>query len=1096
MLHFMLGTAGSGKTNTVRHRIAERVKNGESGIILLTPEQYTFESEKALLHLLGATAADKAEVLSFTRLVEYVGEGNSDFDGAYADTGIKCVVLKKALLSVKDSLVAFNKVKISPEFIMSLLEIITEFKQSNVFPENLDKAAYASKNSTFSNKMRDLSLIMSAYNAELADKYLDSDDDLTRLNNILNSNDYFVGKTVYIDAFDGFTVQQYAVLEHIIKDAGNIYVSFCTDGVFDKEMGTGIFSNVKKEISRFIRIAKSYGIDVASPEIFSGTPRFRNEGIANVEKLLRSSSEISEATDGVTVCEANTPYDEVDFTVRTIKKLVRENDYRYRDFTVIVRNMEDYRQIFDSAFNRYGVPCYLDKRADNSDLMLISYALGILKTAVSGFSVENVFSFLKSPLSVMSLDKVSELENYVFMWGVVSGGWDKEWKCNPDGIDSEFNAVKLEQINHLRKTVVDFLAPLKEAIATGETKKICGALYNLLVKAKTAEKLKEYAAELQSDGNLFLSELQYKSWDFFIDLLDKTVAVLGFYTTPKDLVETVEMLLKCDSLSTIPARIDEVMIGDAYRIRPCDPKVVFVLGANYREMPMPPANKGLLSHNDRAFLIESGLEVNDRVTTDSIKERYAAYSSVCSASERAYITYHRFDKSNQQSVRSDFVSDILKHMSGVEFINEEDCRNDRFESASSSFEFFAENFDKIQCDYSLIEDNFLKHSAEFIENARNGIPKSISESTALRLHGSDVTISSTRLESFNKCPFKYFCEYDIKAKPIERATITTVQRGTVAHYVLENLLKKYAARLVDVDDISLKLEITLAVKEYLDIHFAGFDIDDKQFVFTVERIKKLLFDVLRNIGEELNQTEFKPVMFEQKIANDAEIKPIKITTDGGSATVIGQVDRVDILEKNGKKYVRIIDYKTGKKLFDLSDILYGLNMQMLLYLFSIVESDESGRSQCAGILYLPVRRNNYENYDGKEDNVSYAMNGLVSIEDNIPEAMEPGAESRFVPYKLKTNGDYNSKSLVSNEDFKSIRNKVISVVKQSVERLNSGDIACSPIISGKKSVCEYCDYKSVCLRADENGRVIPKGIKAMEIIRAEAINSGDDEPAT
>ena len=71
MLHFILGTAGTGKTSTVRNRIVNEVKEGKSGIILLTPEQYTFESEKALLKSLGATAADRAEVLSFTKLIEY-----------------------------------------------------------------------------------------------------------------------------------------------------------------------------------------------------------------------------------------------------------------------------------------------------------------------------------------------------------------------------------------------------------------------------------------------------------------------------------------------------------------------------------------------------------------------------------------------------------------------------------------------------------------------------------------------------------------------------------------------------------------------------------------------------------------------------------------------------------------------------------------------------------------------------------------------------------------------------------------------------------------------------------------------------------------
>ncbi len=1093
MLHFMLGTAGSGKTNTVRRRIAEGVEKGESGIVLLTPEQYTFESEKALLNLLGATSADRAEVISFTRLVDYIGEDNPDFSKAYADTGIKAVILKKALLSVKGELLAFNNVKASPEFILSLLEIITELKQSNITSEELCASFKETGANTFNRKMHDLGLIISAYNAMLGEKYLDPDDDLLRLNDALNDSRYFLGKTVYIDAFDGFTMQQYMIIERIIRDAKDVYVSFCTDGAFDKEMGTGIFSNVKKEIARFIKIAKNNNVDVAKPELFQGSPRFKNEGLSCLERLLRGDTEdLDGICDSVTVCESNTLYDEVDYTARTIKKLVREDGHRYRDFTVIVRNMDDYRQIFDTIFTRYNIPCYLDKRADNNDLMLISYAVSILKTAVSGFSQENVFNFLKSPLSIMDIDEVSELENYVFIWNKGYNSWEEEWKCNPDGIDRPFNEKKLADINALRQKAVDYISPLKKAVETNDTRKICSELFNLISQSKTDVKLKEYAAELKDDGNLFLAELQYKSWDFFADLMDKTVAVCGIYTSPKELVETIEMLLKCDALSTIPARIDEVMIGDAYRIRPCDPKIVFVLGANYREMPMPPSNKGILTINDRAVLIENGIDINDRVTTDSIKERYAAYSSVCSASERVYVTYHLFDKENHQTIRSDFVNSMLNNLNKINFVLESECRRDRFESPAAAFEFFAENYDTVSCDYDKIDNGYLKNSINFIETARKGIAESVSPSTAVKLHGKDITISPSRLESYSKCPFSHFCRYDIHAKPIEQARINAIQRGTISHYVLEKLIKKYVSKLSEITDAELTEEIEISVKEYLDSRFAGFNVEDKEFIFTVERIKNMLFDILRNIGAELTQTEFKPVMFEQSISPDGEIKPIKIDTETGSAMIIGTVDRVDILEKDGKSYVRVIDYKTGKRLFNLSEILYGLNLQMLLYLFSITDSDESGNTECAGILYMPVRRNEYIEKEGLKDNNSYAMNGLVLSENMIPEAMEPEAKGRFIPYKYDRKGAYNSKLLISGDDFKAIKHKVIEVVRDKVDRMNGGDISRISVKAGIHSPCDFCDYSSVCLSANLNVETVPSDSNALKNIRSEAMINETD----
>ncbi|MBQ5901774.1 MAG: PD-(D/E)XK nuclease family protein, partial [Clostridia bacterium] len=306
------------------------------------------------------------------------------------------------------------------------------------------------------------------------------------------------------------------------------------------------------------------------------------------------------------------------------------------------------------------------------------------------------------------------------------------------------------------------------------------------------------------------------------------------------------------------------------------------------------------------------------------------------------------------------------------------------------------------------------------------------------------------------------------------------------------LIKKYVSKLNEITDANLTEEIEISVKEYIDSRFTGFDVEDKEFVFTVERIKKLLFDVLRNIGAELAQTEFKPVMFEQSILPDGEIKPIKIDTETGSAMIIGTVDRVDILEKDGKSYVRVIDYKTGKKLFNLSEILYGLNLQMLLYLYSIADSDQSRNTECAGILYMPVRRNEYSDKAGLKDNNSYAMNGLVLFENMIPEAMEPEAKGKFIPYKYDRKGAYSSKLLISSDDFKDIKRKVIEVVRDKVDRMNGGDISRSPIKAGGYSPCDFCDYSSVCLSANVNIETVPSDSNALDNIRMEAIMNETD----
>lgn len=1090
MLHFLLGTAGSGKTNRIRHCIAERVKNGESGIVLLTPEQYTFESERALLQLLGATAADRAEVLSFTKMVEYIGTDAECFSKPHADTGTRAVAVKRAIAGVHDELRVLCNVKLTPEFILSMLDIITELKQCNVTGDMLYSSSLSADNKAFADKMHDISLIMSAYESILGERYIDPDDDLMLLCSVLDSSNYFCGKTVYIDAFDGFTLQQYKILERIIATAKDVYASFCTDSLHDDKMGTGVFSNVKREIARFTSIAKSNNIAVAKPEMLVDSVRFENDELKTIERIMRGEFEVTECDcDKVTICEASTLYDEVDYAARTIKKLVRTDGYRYRDFTIIVRSMDDYRHIFDSAFGRYEIPCYLDKRADNSDLMLLSYVFNMLKTASMGFSRENIFSLIKSPLSPFTVDEAALLENYSFIWNIKSSDWHKRWEQNPNGMDAPNDDEKLELINSVRERVLSFVSPLRNAVNDGETRKICGEIYNTLIKWDAASKIKEYAQQLQEQGNLYLSELQYKSWDFLMDTLDKMTESLGKYTTPHELVDTFELLLRCDNLGTIPSRIDEVMIGDAYRIRPCDPKVVFVLGANYREMPKPYTEKGILTLRDREKLMNCGIELGDRAEAVSVKERYAVYSSVCCASERVYITYHSFDKSNAQSVCSDFVAQLLKYISGLTITNERDSRMDKFESAASAYEFIAENYDTVDCDFDRFESDILKNSFAVINSTRCGISDSISHKTAAKLYGNELVLSPSHIEQFSKCPFSSFCRYDLKVKPITQAQINAVQRGTIAHYVLEKTIKKYVGKLSELSDQQLDNEIRQCISEYLKLHFAGFDTDDKKFIFTIERISVLLFEILRNIGEELNQTAFSPVMFEQKISVDGDVKPMDIPFNGGSVKVIGTVDRVDIMKKDDVTYVRVIDYKTGSKEFAISNILYGLNLQMLLYLYTLVDSKKFENAKCAGVLYMPVRRSEFKPSDSDSDNRSFTMKGVINSDDGIPESMEHDGKGKYVPFTYGSKGDYKSSSLIDGNDFDSIRSFVVKKVSETGERILDGDISCKPLMVNNNSVCTYCDYKTVCTYSAD-AITVKNDKNALDYIRKEA--AGDE----
>ena len=260
----------------------------------------------------------------------------------------------------------------------------------------------------------------------------------------------------------------------------------------------------------------------------------------------------------------------------------------------------------------------------------------------------------------------------------------------------------------------------------------------------------------------------------------------------------------------------------------------------------------------------------------------------------------------------------------------------------------------------------------------------------------------------------------------------------------------------------------------------------------LERIKKLLFDVIKNIGQEFAQSKFEPIGFEEKIGDENDIKPLKIPVDDGNVMIIGTIDRVDIFKKDDKAYIRVIDYKTGKKTFSLSHILYGLDMQMLLYLFSYIESKSDVNGKPAGALYMPVKYNDFVETNDQEDKLKFTMNGLINIEDRIPEAMERDAEKKFVPYSYNKGGEYNAGPLYTSDDFDDIKKKIVSVVQSIATRMKQGDISRNPLYIDSDTACVYCDYREVCLSADTNLKIAKKTKNTMEIIRNEVKENGTD----
>lgn len=412
MVDIVYGRARSGKTYTIIDRIKKCV-NENKDCVLIVPEQYTLESEKELIKVIGNKAAD-IPVLSFTRLFETVSSIYGGSAGVIASDSDRVILMGRAVESVRYNLKYWARRRTTPEFCSELINAVNEFKTCSLNEEDLTKAADFLGIGRLKDKLSDIILISKAYSALLTSKYIDPMDNLKKLYDMLATSDYFANKYVFFDSFKGFTGQQYAVISRIISSAENVTFACCTDGNFFDD--TGVFASVNRSVNKIISLAKQAGIKV-NEAVSAGEPRYNSDDLAALEQFIVTRQKQNIKNENIMICSCRDVNEEAAFVADIIRKSVRENEYRYRDFVVIARNAELYSSAVSAEFKKCDVPVFMDYRLPAASLPLLNFADSAIKSVIS-FNTENILRFVKSGLSHLSDTEICDLENYVFIWRI------------------------------------------------------------------------------------------------------------------------------------------------------------------------------------------------------------------------------------------------------------------------------------------------------------------------------------------------------------------------------------------------------------------------------------------------------------------------------------------------------------------------------------------------------------------------------------------------------------------------------------------------------------------------------------------------------
>ncbi|MBR3150033.1 MAG: PD-(D/E)XK nuclease family protein [Eubacterium sp.] len=1089
MIQLVLGRAGYGKTEYVFSKIKSLVESGENDILLLIPEQFSFVSERRLLSDLGEDKVSAVDSFSFSRLGVEISSRYGGDELPVLTKGARAVMMKRTIETVQDELKLFNRNITSNSFIDSVLKIYDEMKSCRVTTDDIFSASQNTDKEILSLKLCDIAMIIGAYDALIDGKYYDSENELTRLYEKLTGLDYFVGKTVFIDGFSGFVAQEYKIIEVIIKQAKKVYITFCTDSYLNNNK-YDLFSYVNSNIRILKDVAKKASVEFEAPIILDENKRPDNIELKAVEKNVFSllPEKYDNTPENIRIYAAKNINDECDNVADNISKLLRKG-YRASDITVICRDLDKYLKEIQFSFCKYNIPYFNDERQDISAQPIIMFVNFLLHTIIYSYKSEDIFSLLKTGLTELDNDKINALENYAFVWNINSSDWKNEFTQSPKGFAqalSQSDERRLALLNESRKYVISRINKFKSRIKKGSCSDISRAVYYALVDFKADKMLTELAMSLDKNGKSALAEEQGKIWDLLMEILDKLAVVSEDKPiTVKEYYKLFHLMISNEDLGTIPSGLDNVQIGSADRIRCDNPKVVFILGANDGEFPQAVSSAGLLTESDRVTLINNDFKLYSYGETLNAQEKYFAYMAVSAPSELLFVSYRDYGNDASESsivrgIRAVFPKVVVESFSDELTLSKLESKDNAFELLSSCYGENSE-FSSSLSHYFEGEDEYkqrLSAVKRLYENSEIAIGDA---ELATELFKKNMYLSASRIEDYFNCSFKYFCKFGLGARPLTKAEMDPMQTGTVIHYVLECIVRDRGSEGLKAlkDD-----EIAICVNTYLDSFLKNKMGDSEKFTprfkYQFMRLSKMLITVVKRLRDEFRESDFEAKAFELTIGDGSNGEEVKSQTiqlaDGGTIEIKGAVDRVDVYEENGKKYIRVVDYKSGNKEFSLSDILYGLNLQMFIYLFTLTESESEYNGVSSGVLYMHSSRPVFSldsradtNSLPSKENQRFKMKGVVlnDAENDIAKHMEHDLEGKYIPVKYSEK-DGVTGNIVSLEELGIIAKKINSLVSEMGVSLHSGKIMQNPV-NGRHhdKTCDYCDYKAVCQNRKE-----------------------------
>lgn len=1110
-LRFYFGPSGSGKSHRIYEEIMQRAAQ-EPGrnFLIIVPDQFTMQTQKDLVMRSDRGGILNIDVLSFGRLSHRILEEVGTKEMPVLDDTGKSLVLQKIAADLKEQLPAMGSLLHKQGYIHEVKSAISEFMQYGISTQDMDKLiASAEKRGALAMKLRDLKTLYRGFQDYIRDHFITTEETLDVLRRSLVKSKILPDSVVVFDGFTGFTPIQNRLIQELMRVCEETIVTVTIGEEEDPYQMDGeqkLFHLSKKTVADLVKLAVEAEVTRGEDVFVKGGPNRFAEAPALCyleQNLFRYQYEpYTEKQHEIHMFEALSPREEVHQTALYIRKLIREEGLTYRDIAVVIGDLEGYASYVETEFGQLEIPCFLDRTRGIVLNPMIEYIKSALQLYIRDFSYDTVFHFLRSGMADISREEIDELENYVIRTG--ARGYrtysrlftrkTEEMQQGSGQEDTERAEETMERLNRIRQQFTDTVEILHMA-PRAKAGEYVDHLYDFLEQNQVQQKLLNYQQRFEQEGDLAKAREYAQIYRLVMDLLDQIYELLGEEEISlQEFADILEAGFGEITVGTIPQNVDRIVVGDMERTRLKQVKVLFFLGVNDGNIPKNASKGGIISDMDREFLIESGTEMAPSPRQQMYIQRLYLYLNMTKPSERLYLSYAKVN-SDGKGIRPSYLIDTVRKLFpllAVEYPQNR-SRLEQIEGRQEGARYLAEEL-REYADGTLREeerqDFYLMYRAyEADPEGRDRLTAAafrrykesgLSRIVARALYGRQLENSVSRLETYAACACRHFLQYGLSLQEREEFGFEVSDMGNVYHAVLEYFAGKLAESgrtWWDFDENFATQAIKEAVEGYAATYGETVLYSSARNEYAITRMSRILTRTVLTLQQHLKQGSFQPDDYELSFRFAEDLDSIHVDlSEEEKMHLQGRIDRIDVSEDAEHVYVKVIDYKSGNKKFDLAALYYGLQLQLVVYMNAAMELESRKHPDKeivpAALLYYHIDDPTIETpveltqeQINEEILTKLRMNGVVNSDPAVVERLDRFLQdkSKVIPVEKKKDGSFSARSgILSREELHVVSAYVDTKIRQIGREILDGKIAANPYEKGNEEACTYCAYKKVC----------------------------------